>query len=63
MAIAFGAWCFWLLSGPDQCNIWTSHIAAITSILFLIIQILTAHEGNGGKLLSRGETQPWPTIH
>ena len=23
------------------------------------IQILTAHEGNGGKLLSRGETQPW----
>ena len=27
------------------------------------IQILTAHEGNGGKLLSRGETQPWPTIH
>ena len=23
----------------------------------------TAHEGNGGKLLSRGETQPWPTIH
>ena len=28
-----------------------------------IIQILTAHEGNGGKLLSRSETQPWPTIH
>ena len=25
------------------------------------IQILTGHEGNGGKLLSRGETQPWPT--
>ena len=29
----------------------------------IIIQILTAHEGNGGKLLSRGKTQPWPTIH
>ena len=25
------------------------------------IQILTAHEGNGEKLLSRGETQPWPS--
>ena len=27
------------------------------------IQILTAHDRNGGKLLSRGENQPWPTIH
>ena len=27
------------------------------------IQMLTAHEGKGAKLLSRGETQPWPTIH
>ena len=27
------------------------------------VQILTAHEGNGGKSLSRGETQAWPTIH
>ena len=27
------------------------------------IQILTDHEGNGGKVLSRGETHPWPTIH
>ena len=33
-----------------------------TFVLFGI-QILTAHEGNGGKLLFRGETQPWPTIH
>ena len=28
----------------------------------IIIQILTAHEGNGGKLLHRGEIQPWPSI-
>ena len=28
-----------------------------------IIQILTAHEGNGEKLLSRGKNQSWPTIH
>ena len=25
------------------------------------IQILTAHKGNGEKLLSGGEIQPWPT--
>ena len=32
-------------------------------ISIIVYKILTAHEGNGEKLLSRGEIQPLPTIH
>ena len=40
-----------------------NHVSNHEECPHINIQILTANEGNGGKLLSRGEIQPWPTIH
>ena len=46
-----------LRTGFEQRPAWMGKQCAVS------IEILTAHEGNGGKLLSRGEIQPLPTIH
>ena len=38
------------------------HCVFIVVEVWYSIQILTANEGNGGKLLSRDEIQPWPAM-
>ena len=51
----------WLWGDRDKSNYTQpvrSNLDVRVTDLDDIIQILTAHEGNGGKLLSRGETQP-----
>ena len=44
-------------------DIFLSNLMNLFKEAWNIIQILTSHEGNGGKLLFQGEIQPWPTIH